>query len=269
MYEKIYKSLRNELFFWKYVIQSRLGFNIYKFIEKVSNVDLDALCLDQGAGDYDDRLSSSDIGITDLFKRIDKCDSAFRIYPQEWPSDSDFFILYGNSVCVTKTFEEFSEDVRPSKNIFLVKTEDKATTLNEEQIMDKELDKLGFSSVTIASIDRLLNILENLKDKKVCFVLGFELCNCKTFSSLHHHGGAEVLQQIIASCKKSDSSDNIHVVLVGQSYKLVDFDFDIYSQMSFSTLRGEDITHVLTEKGIWRKNQDGKWEETIVNDKNK
>ncbi|MDO8140208.1 MAG: hypothetical protein Q6358_01800 [Candidatus Brocadiales bacterium] len=250
--ETIRKSLKSELLFWKFVTQSRLGFNVYKFIGEVSRTMLDDLCSDRKLGDkdYANILNNSHIKLRALVCQIDSCDTKFKVDSKNWPSNFDFFVLYGNSSCVRRTFEGIPLEDRPSKNIILVETENKATTLNEDKIIAEELTKLGFSSVINVSVDRLLKILENMQNKRICFVLGFELCHKETFSSLHHNGAAETLQQIIASCKRLNGVDNIEVVLVGQSYKLVDFNFGAHPQMFFSTLSGDDVTRVLTEDGV-------------------
>ncbi len=164
---------------------------------------------------------------------------------------TDFYI-YGDSSTVRAFFEYLLEKKGIDKadvSIILIKTENKATILNEEVKMQNFLIEKGFMRHKVLSTDEVLS-MKFPKSKKAMFLLGFELIN-EVNQSLHHYGAGNIIEQMITNLKNNNPGNRVEVTLIGQSYKIIDFNLsesEVYTTNSF--LDSQYVDYILTDKGL-------------------
>lgn len=254
-------SVTNELFFWRYVSQGRMGYPVYQLVEDSSKAKLESLRKWEGTDS--DKYNIFLVKVIDkLQKFIDEimdCDGNLskKIGLDQWPSDSDYFILYGISTSVQNVLKTINITERSNKKIILIKTGKHATVPNEENVMGEWLTKNGFTNVILASQSDIKNLENN---ERICFMLGFELSHKTKHISLQHFGAGEVLKKLVGPCRQN----NIKVVIIGQSYKIVESDFwSNDSKLFYSILPPEYTTHILTERKDKQWRYDEKTEDWV------
>ncbi|MBI5747207.1 MAG: hypothetical protein HZA13_09420 [Nitrospirae bacterium] len=218
--------------------KARIGYPLFTFIDKKTNNGLTgvmnhlrSLNATMPVGSLNTQLRAFLTAIVTVLgsfmntlniSRVHFDNALSQLSKPAFSSGYDLICLYGFSNTVTSVLEKTIRHNADRRfvEIIMLKTDKKATTSSEENMMRDELLERSFSNLTIYSFQDLLAIQRF--SKRINFMLGFEVINPENKKAIFHFGAGQLLQTLTS--RLIELGNEVKVQLVGATYKEIDFD---------------------------------------------
>ena len=142
---------------------------------------------------------------------IRKEDGKLNIYNDISNFTNNVIFIYGYSVSILNVLDVIDLEDKQKMDIYLIKTEDKATIFEEDAKIRKRLTANYYPSPSIYSVKEIMSMdPEDFRGRDIIFLLGIELIN-KDNLALQTYNAGIIIKKIIRNFKKDEDPHPIQL----------------------------------------------------------